>query len=200
MSFHTLGDSHCHNPWEKIPGIKSHHYGAILAHTIGKHKHDLVNGVNIGRDGLKAGDIACFCFGEIDCRCHVSKFVNASTPYQKVIDEIVNNEIIALAGQEKVVPGVRIMMNLVVPPPRQVGTRFDPLYPFIGSDNDRLNFVCYFNEMLIRHCKERGWGYVDVYIKYADGEGFLNHAYSDGHVHVTDPRFYVEFLHAHGLL
>ena len=200
MVFHTLGDSHCHRPWEKVPGVKFHHFGAALAYTVAKHKHDLVNGVNIRNDGIEPGDVACFCFGEIDCRCHVHKHVTPDMPYQKVIDGIVNDMIIALMDNEKIIPGVRMAMLAVVPPPRAAGVYVDPGYPFIGSDDERLSYVRYWNSLLEWNCKELGWLFVNVYDKYADADGFLNHTYSDDHVHIKDPCFYVEFLKAHNLL
>jgi len=192
MSFHTIGDSHAKYPWCYIPGIEVHHLGPMLCHTVGKHKHDLVNGMNISREGVKPGDTVCFCFGEIDCRCHVHKFVTANRTYKQVIDDIVKDYFISLMENEKLVSGVRMVVYNVVPPPRKANSPEDQDYPYRGSDDDRSVYARYFNEVYDWHCKELGWTFVNVYDRYADTEGFLSKTYSDGHVHIANPVFIVE--------
>jgi len=195
MSFHTIGDSHAWLPFNRIPCVEIHHLGPILCHTIGKHKHDLKNGLNITNGyGVKSGDTACFCFGEIDCRCHIHKHVTATRGHQQVIDEIINDYLIALMENEKLVPGVRMMVYNVVPPPSVTNTKADPLYPYAGTDDDRKAYARYFNEALAWNCKEVGYTFMDVYDKYTDENGFLSKTYSDGHVHISNPVFIVEAM------
>lgn len=199
MSFHIFGDSHAAIPWRSIPGVVVHHLGAVLCYTVGKHKHDRANGLNI-KGQVFEGDVCCFCFGEIDCRVHIAKHVTPERPYQKVIDEIVNDYFIALMENEKLVPGVRMAVYNVVPPCSQLDSPVDPAYPYTGNDDDRKAYARYFNEGFAWNCNELGWLFVDVYNRYTNAQGFLDKKYSDGHVHVTDPVFIEEFLREHALL
>ena len=87
MVIHTFGDSHSCNGWRDIPNIKMHHLGAKLCFSIGR------DGINIKNKRYKVnvGDTVIFCFGEIDCRCHIRKHITESADYKQIIDAIVNN-------------------------------------------------------------------------------------------------------------
>ena len=39
---------------------------------------------------VKDNDTIVFCFGEIDCRCHINKHVSKENTYQMIINSIVN--------------------------------------------------------------------------------------------------------------
>lgn len=92
MSIHTFGDSHSNNGWN-FDNINIHHIGSTLCYSFGRDK---LNRLNIKNFGVRENDIVIFCFGEIDCRCHIYKYVNAHRNYQQIIDEIVNNYFIAI--------------------------------------------------------------------------------------------------------
>lgn len=198
MTLHTIGDSHSAIPFQQIPGVVFHHLGPVLCFTVGKHKHDLVNGINISTFA-QPGDAVIFVFGEIDCRCQIHKFISSNRSYVDVIDGIIKDYFVALQENEKLVP-VKMVVYNVIPPSSEVGTPIDPAYPFVGTDYDRLTYVRYFNDQLRAKCADAGYLFMDVYDKYADDEGFLNPELSDGHVHVKDPRYLQEWLVAHGLL
>jgi hypothetical protein len=165
----------------------------MLCYTVGRLKHDRTNGVNI-QPVVKSGDTACFCFGEIDCRCHIYKHVTATYSYQQMIDEIVNDYFIALMENEKLVPGVKMAVYNVIPPVRVPCLQQDNDYPFLGTNEERIAYSRHFNTAIAWNCKELGWMFVDVYDKYADQDGCLNPLYSDGHVHINNPIFIEEFL------
>lgn len=196
MGFHTFGDSHAKMPWERITGVICHHIGPVLCYSIGQEK---LSRMSIKAD-VKDGDIACFCFGEIDCRVHIAKHVTPERSYEQVIDEIAKNYFIALMENEKLVPGVRMAVYNVVPPCSQLDSPVDPSYPYNGDDEQRKAYARYFNEAFARHCRDLGWVFVDVYSRYTNAQGFLDKKYSDGHVHITDPVFIEEFLRDHELL
>jgi hypothetical protein len=194
MSFCTIGDSHAKYPWCYIPGIEVIHLGPILCHTVGKHKNDLVNGVNISNHGIKPEDTVCFCYGEIDCRCHIHKHVTASRAYQQVIDEIVGDYFVALMENEKLVPGVKMAVFNVIPPARFPGATQNNDYPYRGTNEERVAYSRHFNTAIAWNCKEVGYAFIDVYDKYADEGGCLDTRYSDGHVHINNPVFVIEAL------
>ena len=173
----TIGDSHCWHAWLKIPGVITNTIGPMLMHTLGMSKAIMVK--EIPKD-----DTIIFCWGEIDCRCHVHKF----QPWKETIDELVEKylDVIRL----NVEFNKNILLFNVVPPPRKEKTQENLKFPFLGSDEERLSYVKYMNKKL----SESEFGFIDVYDKYADSDGFLNMAYSDNHVHIADPIFIIEWL------
>ena len=85
MSIHTIGDSHSFNGWT---GVIPHHLGAVLCYSVGKEK---LNRCDIRNFNIKDEDTIVFCFGEIDCRCHIYKHITDTITYQDIINNIVDN-------------------------------------------------------------------------------------------------------------
>lgn len=82
MSIHTFGDSHAsdiHSGWKDCDNIKAHHIGSILCYSFGKNN---LKRCNIRRFNINDGDSVIFCFGEIDCRCHIHKHITNSRSYK----------------------------------------------------------------------------------------------------------------------
>ena len=173
----TIGDSHCWNAWLKIPGVITNTMGPMLMYSLGLSKPILVN--KIPKD-----DTVIFCWGEIDCRCHVHKF----QPWKETIDKLVKNYLDAIRVNAEI--NKNILIFNVVPPPRKEGAQENLAFPFLGSDEERLSYVKYMNKKL----SESEFVFIDVYDKYADSDGFLNMEYSDNHVHIADPIFIIEWL------
>jgi len=89
MTVHTFGDSHSHYGFKKINNIKINWIGPMLCYTLGNKGLD---GLNISNFDVNENDTVIFCFGEIDCRAHIYRFVNETTTYEEIIDKIVKNE------------------------------------------------------------------------------------------------------------
>ena len=189
-TIHTIGDSHCYSGWSNI--ITPHHLGPVLCYTFGKDRCDLRNPAYSIRDG----DTVIFCFGEIDCRCHVYKHINETTTYEQVIDAIVENYVEAIkvtiaTSQLKL---KRVGVYNVVPPVQRHNTHEDPGYPYLGSDDERKAYVLYFNQLLRAKCAENNFVMFDVYDNYADNNGFLRKELSDGQVHIRDGIYIRDFM------
>ena len=73
ITLHTYGDSHATHfgGWDGVTidtiRISTNHLIGKLAYSFGRDKIQVVKGVN-------ENDIILFCFGEIDCRCHINKY------------------------------------------------------------------------------------------------------------------------------
>ena len=95
FTIHTFGDSHSKFCWQAIAldnvTVSIHYLGPKLMYSFAKDPLSLIKS---DMNNVKQGDIICFCFGEIDCRCHVHKYINLG--YEYVIDELVNNYIKAI--------------------------------------------------------------------------------------------------------
>jgi len=123
-----------------------------------------------------------FCWGEIDCRCHVHKY----QPWQKTIDVLVEKylEVIRFHAVNRT-----ILLFNVVPPPRKEEVLENSSFPFLGSNEERLSYVKYMNEKL----KESEFTFIDVYNQYSE-DGFLKLEYSDNHVHIANEKPLIEWL------
>jgi hypothetical protein len=147
-------------------------------HSFGLHKPAVT--IDIPKDA-----IVCFCWGEIDCRCHVHKY----QPWEETIDKLADNYLDAIRknaeGREHT-----WIFNVVPPPRMKEGLIVNPAFPFLGSDQDRLNYVRRLNDRL----RASEFTFVDVYDRYADPDGFMNMIYSDNHVHIEEETHLKEWV------
>lgn len=189
MVIHTFGDSHSCNGWSGIPNVVAHHLGAKLCFSIGR------DGINI-KDGYNVNncDTVIFCFGEIDCRCHIHKHITESNDYKQIIDTIVNNYFIQIQNAVSTFDNLKTVIYNVVPPIQKHNTAENPEYPYLGTDEERKEYVLYFNEKLKQKCIEYKFVFFDVYNNYIDSNGFLNKSLSDGNVHIRDGTYIKHFV------
>lgn len=190
MSIHTIGDSHSYNGWT---GITHHHIGPLLCYSFGKEK---MNRCDIRNFDIKDGDTIIFCFGEIDCRCHIHKHVTDTTTYQSIINNIVHNyfEAIELNVTISQLNMKNVCVYNVVPPIQKHNTLENPDYPYLGTDEQRKQYVLYFNEKLKEKCVEKKYVFFDVYNHYIDDNGFLKKELSDGNVHIRNGMYISQFI------
>jgi len=195
MSIHTIGDSHSGFGWS---GIIQHHLGPLLCYSFAREG---LKRCDIRNFDIRDGDTIIFCLGEIDCRCHINKHVNESTRYQDIIDYVVYYYFEAIKlniSISHIIPKHVCVYNIV--PPIQKHTIYeDPLFPHVGSDDERKQYVLYFNQKLKEHCLLNEYIFFDVYDNYADENGFLQTDMSDGSVHIRDgthiENFIKKFIH-----
>jgi hypothetical protein len=192
MTIHTIGDSHSLAGWpEYVNGIW---IGPRLCYSFGRDGLKIFD-IRTHRD-IQNGDTIIFCFGEIDCRCHIHKYVKLTKSYQSIIDDIIEKYFDAIALNISVSPVLlkNICVYNVVPPIHTYNTPPNPDYPYLGTDQDRKNYVLYFNEKLKEKCAQSNYIYFDVYDKYSDSNGFLIKNLSDGDNHIKDGKYLHEFI------
>ena len=191
MTIHTFGDSHCSNGWSHVD---CHHLGPKLCYSFGTKKLEICD--IRAFDNIKDGDILVFCFGEIDCRCHIHKYINDNKTYQEIIDDIIENyfEAIKLNINLSGLYFKYICVYNIVPPVQRDNTPENPEYPFLGTDEERKMYTLYFNEQLQKKCFENNYIFFDIYDKYTDENGFLRKDLSDGKVHIRDGIYIMEFI------
>ena len=85
-------------------------------------------------------------------------------------------------------------MYNAVPPVIKGTVPENPDYPFLGRNQDRLLYTRCFNYWCREKCAAYGYVFFDVYNKYADSNGFLNHELSDGNVHIKNGQYIAEFI------
>jgi len=186
MSIHTIGDSHCYFGW---CGIITHHLGPILCYSFGKEN---LKRCDIRNFNIKDDDTIIFCFGEIDCRCHIHKHITETITYQDIINSIVNNyfEAIELNVSISQIKLKNVCVYNVVPAIQKFNAFKDGYpeteYPHLGTDEERKKYTLYFNEKLKEKCIEKKYIYFDIYNNYVDDNGFLRRDLSDGKVHIEN--------------
>lgn len=195
MSIHTIGDSHSDNGWS---GVVKHHLGPVLCYSFGKEK---LNRCDIRNFNIQDGDTIIFCLGEIDCRCHVHKHVTNASTYQDIIHNIVDRyfEAIELNVSIAQIKLKNVCVYNVVPPIQKHNTHENPEYPYLGSDEERKQYVLYFNEKLKEKCREKKYIFFDIYNHYTDENGFLSKELSDGNVHISNGKgmYISNFMNEH---
>jgi len=199
---HTFGDSHSHSGFISIDNINIHQLGPKLMYSVGR---DGLSILNIKNYNVNPGDYVIFSFGEIDCRCHVSKYCDEENDYIKVIDNIIDSYALTVETNSKLIENVKICLYNIVPPLRRCylseGGKIliDQNYEFryLISDEERRMYAEYFNFKLKQLCIEKGYIFFDTYDKYCDSERFLESQYSDSVLHIDDPIYIKEFILEH---
>jgi hypothetical protein len=200
MTIHTFGDSHSVNGWST--NIQTHHLGPILCYSFGKEK---LNRCDIRNFNINEGDTIIFCFGEIDCRCHVHKNINETITYYNIIDNIIDNYFEAIF-LNIITSGINLknvcVYNIVPPvefPIRVYDCSGIEPFPHLGSSQERKAYTLYFNKKLKEKCLDYKFIFFDIYDNYIDKNGFLKLSLSDGMVHIKDGRFLDNFIKVNNL-
>lgn len=193
---HTIGDSQSSNiisGWKDCHNIISHHLGAILCYSFGNEK---LNRCDIRKFNIKDGDTVVFAFGEIDCRCHIHKHVTQNKTFENIIIDIIHNYVEAIKANLNVCSAKlkNVCIYNVVPPVKKSNCVENPVYPYLGTDEERKKYVLCFNKHLKIKCDENNWVFFDVYNNYTDEEGFLNKKFSDGNIHIQNEIYLKQFI------
>ena len=193
--FHTIGDSHAsniHSAWKIFENkIKSHHIGPCLAYSFGRDK---LKRINLQKLGIQENDIVCFCLGEIDVRCHIHKYINTNT-YKNIINNIIEMYIEAINENIKTYKNIKVCIYNIIPPKYYIeGMEYNPDFPFLGTNEDRLQYTKYFNSKLKECCNTYNFIFIDIYNNYCDNNGFLDLHKSDNSVHIIDGNYLKHYL------
>lgn len=203
IAIYTIGDSHSsaeHSFWGtlKIPNVEvdCFHERAMLMHSFNKHFKDQ-SPINV--DGITNFDrkhYIIFCFGEIDCRNHVHKYVSKERTYKDVIDELVIDYINIIVAQQKLHKNITYGAYNIVPPFKYSEDDFqnNPDLPAKGSNTERQSYVIYMNSKLKELCEINNLLFFDIYKESCDEDGFLQKRKSDGNVHIKHREDAINFI------
>lgn len=197
MILHTFGDSHAihYGGWDKINisglTIIMNHLPGKLMYSFGRDRMSVVSSFNVVDD-----DMVCFCFGEIDCRCHINKF---EPNWKKTIDDVVENYFINICDNVKLYKNLQVLVFNVVPPleresPEYLWIEKGNGLPSLGTDVDRKKYTLYMNEKISENCVKYNYIFFNVYEKYINEKDYLREDLSDGNCHIKNPIYMEEFL------
>jgi len=113
-----------------------------------------------------------------------------------IIDEIVENYFDAISANLAVCQvNLKVCVFNVVPAAKKEGIPENAEFPFLGTDEERKQYVLYFNKKLGEKCREFGFVFFDVYDRYTDENGFFNKALCDGAgVHIQKGSYLEDFI------
>ena len=206
---YTFGDSHSRFGFKDISNIQINEICGTLCYTFGNKKLEILN---IKNYGVKENDTAIFCFGEIDCRAHIYRYVNETTSYEQIIDSITHNYFEAVNRNVEQYKNIKTVIYNIVPPSNvslihnneqiqtQVLVKYKTPIPWKGSNEERMKYHLYFNKKLKELCEKNNYIFMDVYNKYCDSNGFLKRELSDYNVHIKNSIYIKEFLIENNLL
>ncbi len=178
VSVKVFGDSHSRE-FNNIPGCTVHWIGPVTMHRIGR---DGVTFLYLPSWGVLEGEVAVFSFGEIDVRCHLGMQRDL---YNRSLDEVIDTLAVCYFNtiliNRSAYDNLRCIVYSVTPP---TSNGLNPAYPYYGTLEDRVMITKKLNKKLADLCSLTGVTFLDVYDDYANSEGSLNYALSDGHVHI----------------
>jgi hypothetical protein len=195
---YVVGDSHAAYTFAGVPGVVAHHLGPVTLRRAGGAADPLLPAA-VAALGLTAADTIIWCFGEIDCRCHVKPLAEH---LERGLVALLEGWVDAYLTQVQGLPvnGARAGVLAVLPPVEGERAAGNAQFPAAGTDAERAGYVGDLNRLLATGCAARGLLFVDVHAAYADARGLLPLALSDGHVHVCDTEPAEDMLVKMGLL
>jgi hypothetical protein len=179
LLIHAIGDSHS-SEFSQVPNCVCHWVGPMTMHRVGR---DGLNAVNLPTIGVQNNEVAVFCFGEIDVRCHICNQRDLKLrDLHEIIETLVSNYIATILLNKLFYEKITCIVYSVTPP---TNAHFNPNYPFCGTLEDRVEVTKKLNQKLKDLCDENDILFLDVYDAYANVDGTLNPALSDGFVHIN---------------
>ena len=128
---------------------------------------------------IKPGQDVIINLGEIDVRCNILK--QGFDNYKTVVDNMCDKIKTFITSYEN-----KYKIHLMSISPTIYRTNFPPrtpLFPFVGTDDERKNVTLYFNDKLRYISNELDIGYFDIYDIYCDDNGMMDINKSDKIVH-----------------
>jgi hypothetical protein len=182
ITFHTIGDSHAGywEGWGKVivPGVEIHMHGvpSRLMYSWSNNRET----ISISPKGNNV--CVCFCFGEIDARAHIHKYI---PNWQANVDSLINAYISNIKNNTHNKGYMHVFIYNVIPHlvnnPPLAGV------PISGTPDDVKKYTLYMNEKLKEHCVANGYHFIDTHDKYCNSDGFLDPSYSDKICHIQNP-------------
>lgn len=194
---YAVGDSHCQATFKGIPGVTSVWLGPITMKRVGYPEDDSIRGFS-----PSPGDRVIFCFGEIDCRCHIKNLLAVKTrTLEGVLAKIVDPYVQKVESIAQALPGVHAAVMSVVPAvslgrmtPQRRELFVHNEFPVVGEDDERSLYALEMNTRLRSLLEGKSVTYLDIYSRYVDSTGVFTDGLSDGGVHVGNTGPVREFL------
>lgn len=197
-ALHCIGDSHAsffsgeermQPSWprrsrDRIRGLRGYRVGPALAYNLVR-EGTTTRGRERVREILSTlphGSHVMLCFGEIDCRAHLSRqAARQDRPVGELVDDCVERYL--AAGAEIAAMGFAVSYWQVPPPSLHAEPGGE--FPIEGSFEQRLAITRAFNQTLASGAARHGHGMISVFDHLTDASGTpLPHYFLDG-IHLS---------------
>lgn len=190
---YLFGDSHAHFSFKNVKrDYDDCHCASVTMHRMGRDNEIIY----LDTVRLRAGDDVVLSYGEVDCRCHVQRQVDAGRDEDEVIQELVSNYFRTLFSNLSSVP-LRVIVLGVIPPTKRddYESLHGPIaheFPFVGSDDARVRYTDKVNFLLKEKAAQNNYVYFNPYAYCTRPDGTLKHEMSDTTVHLKDNALFLE--------
>jgi len=173
---YVYGDSHSWG-FKTVPQAAVNHTGSHTMYRIGR------DGEQAFRTRHNQRDVVVWVYGEIDCRCHISRIAqNSRHDEWDIIRPLV--ECYCEKMQTRMLRDGIIGVLACVMPPSDLGhTEYLPVY---GPLQQRIDNTQKVNTYMQQQCDQRGIKFLDYYQHFSTPEGSLDHNKSDGLLHIAE--------------
>jgi hypothetical protein len=191
---HLYGDSHvrfCFNNF-LVPHI-NHSEDGVTMHRVGRD-NTIINFDSIKHD---YNSILCFEYGEIDCRCQISKQIELGRDEDEIIYTLVTKYMNTISNNVKIYK--KIVIVAVIPPTNYAEAIImhgyaNHNYPITGDNQTIIRYTNKVNQMLELISNTFGYIYFDPYDYYKNADGSLNGEFTHDYVHILyNVHFLTEF-------
>ena len=173
---HVFGDSHS-KMFRLIDGAVIHHTGTHTMYRIGR------DGGPIELNHVQPDDICVWTYGEIDCRCHVTRIAELEgRDVPSVCEPLAQCYCAAMLNA----PGAVKVIASVMP----AGVDETEYLPMHGTLKERVAATRILNGYLRDQCRRAGIRFLDFHHAFAAPDGSLDCWRSDGKVHAADKCFW----------
>jgi hypothetical protein len=156
--------------------------------------------LDIRKMNVQPDDKCIFTFGEIDLRCDMKHAVMVGASEIDVIIDLVRRYLDVLRLNE--MEGVDFWLMEVLPTAYYnvlpVTVRDHPIFPYIGSDEERVWYTSIMNRELIDQGTLAGYHILHVHHRYADDVDMMRPELA-AYMHVADNGPILAEMHAAGL-
>jgi glycosyltransferase involved in cell wall biosynthesis len=147
----------------------------------------------IGRDGIipkhrashnSEDSTFVFVYGEVDCRAHMKRHIDAGRTAEKICDTLVTAYFKTIKSN---ITTYKSIIVVGVPPPADKADHthtHKPIIPFLGTNAERVEYTRLLNARIEAACFEHGYMFFAPFENYTRADGCLEYSLSDGCIHI----------------
>lgn len=194
---HIYGDSHADFCFRNLQNEHHNHFiRSITMHRIGRDKKITYNFAN---NNVQNGDTIIFQVGEVDCRCHIHRQLEANRQLDMIMDELVIQFIDSININAINYENLHIIICCIPPPicKDYYESLHGPVtheFPFLGTDEMRAFYTMNMNKLLREKCNDNNWIFLDYYDKYKNDKNLLRIELSDDICHIKENQMILDML------
>lgn len=201
---YLYGDSHANKGFQHLPvPFHNRHCNSITMFRIGRD--NMI--INHNPQEVTEKDTVLLVYGEVDCRCHIQRQIDAGREEDNVICELIANYFRTI--RNNIHPQAKVVIVSIIPPTKQ--NEYESLhgpitheFPFVGTDEARTRYTKKMNLLLEQNAKQNGYYFFSPYAHCTRHDGTLCFEMSDtcGHLKDATPLLeqFVQFAETNNLI